>query len=371
MNLNIKRNLPISDDKYSWFDTANDLRKQAEKKKSPLIGTFEITARCNLACKMCYIRREDSIAVVEREKSARDWIDLGAQAAKAGTLFLLITGGEPLIRPDFKEIYESLNKMGFIITLYTNATLINEAFISWISKIPPNKIEVTLYGASPEVYKLVTGSSKAFQKTLNGIDLLIRAGIKVALRTTIIHDNVEDIEAMDVIAKERSLDINHVFSLVKPVRGALSCIDGVRLSPAEVVEMNAKDNSLSDDCETVYKYPTKKVNVSKKPMFCAAGKCSYWITWDGKLLPCAMMNSPYSEPFSSNFISAWEELKESIINITSPKECSSCELYDYCSVCPAKLQAETGSFEKLSPYICEMAKLIGEKFGDKTREAIL
>lgn len=351
------------DDKYLWFDTVNGLRDVAASQGIPLIGSFELTARCNLRCNMCYIRHDgNDKKVLIAEKTAEEWISIGEQAAKAGTLFLLITGGEPLIRPDFREIYTALNKLGFIITLYTNATLINENFISWIAKIPPNKIGVTIYGASPEVYAAVTGSGSAFQKALNGIDLLMQAGIKVELRTTITRTNIGDIEAMDAIAQKRKLDISHVLSLVKSVRGAASDVENQRLSAAEMKNVSIKEISCDDDSEVVYKGPPKKVRANDQPMYCSAGKSSYWISWDGELLPCLLMNEPFFDPFNSSFIDAWEKLKFSIPGITAPKECSYCEFKPYCSVCPAKLQAETGSFEKISPYICELAKMIKEKY---------
>jgi radical SAM protein with 4Fe4S-binding SPASM domain len=97
-------------------------------------------------------------------------------------------------------------------------------------------------------------------------------------------------------------------------------------------------------------------------MFCAAGKSSYWISWDGKMLPCALMNSPYSTPFDSGFNSAWQEIKSMIREINRPEECKTCEYLPFCKVCPAKLQAETGFFEKTSTHICKMAMMVKKRF---------
>jgi len=350
------------DDRYLWFDTTNGMMQAAKRSGEPLIGTFELTARCNLACKMCYIRRDaGNQQVILQEKSAKQWISLGEQAAKAGTLFLLLTGGEPLIRPDFKEIYEAFTQMGFIITLYTNATLVTAEFAEWIAKIPPNKVEITLYGASPETYAAVTGSANAFEKTLRGIDLLIEAGLKITLRTTIIHKNMNDIAAMNIIAKDRNLKMENTLSVIKPVRGAISNTEAERLSPLEIKNLELEEISSDEECEPTYKSRALKVTVSKEPMFCSAGKCSYWVAWDGRMLPCAMMDKPYSLPFCSSFEMAWEKLKLGILDITSPEECGVCQYKPYCSVCPAKLQAETGSFNELSQYVCEMAHMVFDK----------
>ncbi|HHW31710.1 MAG TPA: hypothetical protein GXX20_08585 [Clostridiaceae bacterium] len=100
-------------------------------------------------------------------------------------------------------------------------------------------------------------------------------------------------------------------------------------------------------------------------MFCAGGKSSYWISWDGKMLPCALMNSPCSFPFSSCFNSAWQEIKHKIGEIGRPDECKTCKYLPYCNVCPGRLQAETGSYEKVSMHICKMTRMSMKKFFNK------
>lgn len=348
----------IDNDIYSWYDTSNDMLRKATAKRSPFVGTIELTARCNLCCEMCYIRRDGTKEVIQNEKTTSEWIDFIEQAAKAGTLFLLFTGGEPLLRPDFRKIYEHSTNLGFNITLYTNATLINEDFMEWISKIPPNKVGVTLYGASPETYKAVTGSASAFEKALKGIDLLLKAGIKVTIRSTICRENAHDVDAIGQIAKQRGLDVEYTFNLIKHVRGAVSNVEKVRLLPSELIKIDVKDYVADEECEDVFKSNNEKARVITEPMFCAAGKSSYWMAWDGKMLPCGLFSQPYSEPFKIGFNQAWEQLKNSINDITSPEECNGCEYRQHCSVCPAKLQAETGSFNKISDFICDSAKIL-------------
>lgn len=107
------------------------------------------------------------------------------------------------------------------------------------------------------------------------------------------------------------------------------------------------------------------LETSKEVMFCSAGKSSYWLTWDGKMIPCVLMNSPFTNPFESNFLDSWEKIKNKVNEITDPDDCKNCEYKSYCDSCPGKLQAETGYFNKTSLYICELAKttkkyIIGE-----------
>ncbi len=153
----------------SWDEESETLAAYAAQRHIPLSGTFELTARCNLKCKMCYVRLDKSkIESLGRELTAKEWISLGEDAARAGTLKLLLTGGEPLLRPDFPEIYTALNQMGFIISLYTNSTLMTPELYNLFQKLPPTLTSITLYGACPETYEKICGSAEGFHKTIAG-----------------------------------------------------------------------------------------------------------------------------------------------------------------------------------------------------------
>ena len=97
------------------------LHEKGLQEGRPVSGTFELTQRCNFGCEMCYVhdckQKTDPL-------SAEDWLSLAQQAKDAGTVFLLLTGGEPLLRDDFEYIYRSLAKMGFLISINTNGSLL-------------------------------------------------------------------------------------------------------------------------------------------------------------------------------------------------------------------------------------------------------
>ena len=104
----------------------------------PLNGTFELTGRCNLSCKMCLVRigQQQICESGMRERTAGEWIDMAEQVRDAGTFSLLLTGGEVMLRPDFCEIYEAISKMGFILTVYTNATMVTDEIMGMFKKHP-------------------------------------------------------------------------------------------------------------------------------------------------------------------------------------------------------------------------------------------
>ena len=104
----------------------------------PLSGTFELTARCNLGCRMCYIhRRENDAAARAGELTAAQRLALAEDCRDAGTLLLLLTGGEPFLRPDFREIYTGCRRMGMLVSINSNATLIDGGAVDFLAADPP------------------------------------------------------------------------------------------------------------------------------------------------------------------------------------------------------------------------------------------
>lgn len=173
-------------------------------KRCPVNGTFELTGRCNLSCKMCLVR-VDKKRIEElglRERTAEEWIDMARQAAEAGTLGLLLTGGEVMLRPDFCEIYEAIAKMGFLLTLYTNATMVTNEIMDVLKRYPPHKIGVTMYGASNETYEKICGNPRGLDCFRKGINRLKSLPSLIETRVTLIKDNLSELDEMKNIIKK-------------------------------------------------------------------------------------------------------------------------------------------------------------------------
>ncbi len=349
--------------------------------RNPINGTFELTVRCNLKCKMCLFRHDDSenAEIMANEKTAEEWIDMARQVAEAGTLNLLITGGEPMLRPDFCEIYEGIYKQGFMITLYTNATLITPKVMEVLSKYPPHKIGITMYGASKETYRDVCGNSNAFESMLNGVERLIKLPSKLDFRTTIIKDNYSDIDNMEKLIKYRfgsEYTLTHSRIVMKPVRGGNSNVESCRLDPEDniklylrrgikkVKSMVGKDkfniNNIRVEINENLRSNTKK---SITLFGCDSGMESYTISWDGKLLGCQILENFYTEPFKDNFENAWNNYPYKVVDMPQlNKKCVECDNSRLCSCCCASRYAETGDLGGCPEYICkdveELVKLL-------------
>lgn len=351
-----------------WKDADMSFAAYAAMQHVPLGGVFELTPLCTLKCKMCYVRLDRSqVDALGRELTAAEWISLAKEAIKAGTVNLLITGGEPMLRSDFAEIYTALTQMGFIITINTNATLITPDIVKLFLKYPPTEVAVTLYGASADTYERICGDASGFEKTILGLEALLKLPVHLQIRTTFIKDNINELSQIRSIAHRYTKDYAINTDIFKAIRGATANVEACRLSAEEIVdikdqhkryyiEMNCHNETL-ETTKTDHIPKTNSISVPPKILSCLAVKSFYWITWDGKMLPCGTFSAPYTKPLDEGFEAAWNRLPTLYENISAPAECRTCEFGDgMCPNCPAILQAETGSFDKPAPYSCEIAK---------------
>ena len=356
----------------SAFEQLNTkLFVQAKERGIPISGTFELTSRCNMKCKMCYICNQvnDKFAL-KGERSAKEWIHLAEQARDAGMLYLLITGGEVFLRKDFRIIYEEIAQMGFNITIFTNGTMITPDIAEWLGRIPPSKIGVTIYGASADTYGRVCGYSDGFNSTINGVNLLLEQGIQLELRTTVIRDNVNDIDKLIDFAKQRKIEFGINSKLFPRREGDFTSPESERLSPREVaafeiytekyfthntdnIDVTEPQTIESANSEQLLTLPNERITDT---YFCDAGKCTFWVTWDGRMIMCADAVEPTTYPFTTGFIDAWEELKQECSKISGCNDCKKCEFREECITCPARLKSETGYYDKLAKYLCELMK---------------
>lgn len=351
----------------------------------PNSGTFELTVRCNLHCKMCLFRHADSetAQLMRQERTAAEWIDMARQAAEAGTLHLLITGGEPLLRPDFCEIWEGIYRQGFVLALYTNAVLVTPEIMRTLRRCPPHKIGVTLYGASAETYEAVCGDGAAFEKTLCGLEQLMQLPSKLEIRTTLIRDNVDDLPAMEQLVRERFGYDRHIVQseyVIAPVRGGCAPTAECRLSPAEniratmahtdrkIAEYFARKNMPVPE----YSYTVEKTKQTPSggqtlTLFdCNAGMDSYTISYDGRLLGCQLLGACYTQPFETGFATAWERFPYEVHIPAQNPACGTCEVAEDCTVCCAVRAAETGQLNGCPDYFRQMAYEM-KHFDDKRK----
>ena len=340
--------------------------------RHPINGTFELTLRCNLRCKMCMFRHADSenSRLLAGELTAQQWADMAQQAADAGTVSLLLTGGEPMIREDFIQAYEGIYQKGFLLTLYTNATLVTPKILETLRKMPPHRIGVTLYGACNADYEKICGCKDGFDRAMDGLAKLRTLPSAMEVRMTLIQDNYHQADAIEKLIKERfGLPVTHTSFVYKSVRGGCMHPEECRMTPEQMVNLTY-DRAMQELRAKIPEEmrPFLKVKVTEEStcpegkehaslMGCSAGMDSYTITWDGKLQGCQMLDAFCVDTREIGFQKAWEQYPATVRIPEPEEECRNCEFAADCQVCPAVAMAETGTLQGISPYICEFTKL--------------
>ena len=326
----------------------------------PVSGNFELTPRCNLGCKMCYVRlTPEEMAGIGREKTAKEWLEMAGQAKEEGMLFLLITGGEPTLRSDFKEIYEGLAKMGLSISINSNGTMLDKELRQLFTHYPPSQMNITLYGLSGKEYQDMCGNEKAYHNMVDALTWLKQIGILTHLNATMVPANIDQWEAYAAFAKEQQMELRTTAYCFPPVRR--DCKEFVRLDPETAGRLSAKDLLYHRGLDTVKKYaqtlqpPMEECRLDEgNPMQCMAGRSQFWIKWDGSMVPCGMLNSPTTYPFEEGFAKAWAQLKEGTEAIRLCAECVNCPDRKSCMNCAAVTYTETGRFDGKPEYACRM-----------------
>lgn len=209
---------------------------RASRTLTPLSGTFELSPVCNLACKMCYVRKTPAeVAASPRPPVGLiQWLSIAEQARDAGMLYLLLTGGEPFLWQDFWPLYERLSTMGFLISINSNGTLLDEARVARLAEHPPTRINITLYGAGNETYEALCGRSGMFDRVDRAITLLRQAGILVKLNCSLTPHNACDLERIVSYAAERDLILEVNTYMFPPLRRDPAMVGrNDRFTPAE------------------------------------------------------------------------------------------------------------------------------------------
>lgn len=326
---------------------------------------------------MCYVRKTHSEVAKSRRGTftKEEWLEIARQAKDAGMLYLLLTGGEPFLWDGFWELYEELAQMGFVISINTNGYLVDEAVVERLKKIPPLKMNITLYGASDETYRNMCGIENGFTRVSRGITLLKEAGILVKLNCSLTPENVQDIEKIVAYAKERDLPLQVATYMFPPVRRCpeqIGCNE--RFTPEEAAKAHLT-YYRSYYGERQFEAYMRAIDKNKEPqdlpedfsckMNCRAGRAAFWITWDGWMTPCGMMSEPKVDIRNKPFVDAWKEIVELSNEIKVSGTCSTCEKKEICHACAAMAYAETGTFQEVPTYLCEIANALqieGRKF---------
>jgi len=320
----------------------------------PLSGSIDLTYRCNLRCVHCYLSGS-RLQPEHKEMDTLKILSVLDEITEAGCLNLLITGGEPLLRNDFPEIYSHAKKNGLLVTIFSNGTLITQKILELFEDLPPYIIEISLYGATAPTYEKITGVTGSFEKCMQGIRQLHDRNLKVRLKTILMTLNSHEFFAIQNIAKDSGIKFRFDAAI-------FPCKDGDK-APLEL-RVPADDAIIKDfsDKERALSWKQYFERVQGQSLddtlyTCGAGVTGFHIDPFGLLKPCLMTKNIFHDLSEGSFLKGWHDIISKIKEKKAGGDvsgCHQCEKINICGFCPAFFEWENGEEDMRSEYICDI-----------------
>jgi radical SAM protein with 4Fe4S-binding SPASM domain len=349
----------------------SDLYPLFEGKRPPLRRLdIELTERCNNACIHCYINLpEADRPALERELATSVLKGILDEAASLGCLSVKFTGGEPLLREDFEDLYLHARGLGLKVYLFTNATRLSPPIVDLFARVPPlEKIEVSIYGVREESYEGVTRVRGSFQAVMRGIGLLLERKVPFVVKSAVLPPNRGELEELEKWAEglpwmDRPVSWVSGFDLRarRDSEARNEDLRAFRLDGRDTIAILSRDtDSYLKDMKAFgarFMRPP-----GKRLLTCGAGNGTACVDAYGSLQPCLLLRHPASiyDLKKGSLKRAMKEffpelrLKEA----TNPhylKRCACCFIKSLCEQCPAKSWMEHGTLDTPVDYLCELA----------------
>ena len=352
------------------FSITNPVESRISKKASdarrPIGGTLELLPLCNMDCKMCYVRQSvQQMNAQGRMLGCDEWLRIAREMYDEGVLFLLLTGGEPFLYPEFERLYTTLTDMGFVITINTNGTLITEKWVKVMSERPCRRLNITLYGKDDDTYAQLCGNPKGFSQLMHNLHLLKENDIPFKLNCSATPYNAHQIHDLYAIARELGVELSTASYMFPPSRKNGQGIEHYeRMTPALAAKTQMEVNIAKNPgipLKTIAKNILNRVGAKAdfstlEGPNCRAGRCGFWVTWKGDLYACGMLGEPKMSLLDHPFKEAWEYITEEVKKIKRCTKCESCNLMGICSTCTAACFTETGKTDAVPDYLCHQAE---------------
>ena len=273
----------------------------------------------------------------------------------AGALFLNLTGGEVFAHPQFERIYNYAVKKGFVITVLSNASLLDQRIRDILKNNPPRKIEITIYGITPAIFRNVTNSNRLPEEILSNILQLKKDGHNILLKMMVLKENRSDFQLVKDFAAKNDIPFQYDISVLPTLSGDQNVM-AHQLSVDEAISLE-----LEDGTDRINNWKRRIENYSfdrNKKFSCGCGHFSYTISADLFLKRCNFITDEQNNTSLNkhSFTEIWSKWNENNIPLFKYEECRACEYQPLCDVCPSisfMLGSESDGRVKRQ---CELAK---------------
>jgi MoaA/NifB/PqqE/SkfB family radical SAM enzyme len=332
------------------------VHKKKSGLKKPNLCQFELTFGCGLHCKHCYISCYNKPSELKKELNARQIKFILNKVYDAGIVWLCFTGGDPLTRSDFLEIYSNARKKGFLITIFTNGYSMSKETSEFLKKNPPFAIEITLNAVTEDTYEEISQVKGSFKRVMRGVDLILKTNLPLKIKTQITKDNLRHVPEVRKFIEDLGLSFHPSCNLNARLNGDLGPCR-LRVSAEDILRLSGKKLRTSSGYRKSSQINHSRTNNRLFKCAVADGGAIY-IDPRGNALLCNLIRKPSLSLLKSNVSDA--------INLLLPvtnrefsdnSTCKACELREDCRCCPGMAFVETANMESPLKYYCKLSRV--------------
>jgi len=353
------------------------------KSRYPIKGQIDLTYRCNLNCVHCYCKGSEEIyaprstlqasgnlpenqtpKTENRELTTEEWKKILDEIHQEGCLWLCFTGGEPLLREDFLDIYSYAKAKGFIITIFTNGLLLTGRISDYLHKSPPESIEITLNGITKDTYENITQVKDSFERIISVIKELADKNLPLILKSNCLRQNKNEIGKVkaftdELLGKGKRRWRFKYDPVIYPRLNGDKTSSNCRLSFEGLLEVRMSEPELWEEYQKGLYADFPDLERDKDFLYrCSAWLEQFFINPYGRLKFCQFSDKFSVDLKTASFKEGFYEVFPQLLKerFKTDSECKNCLLRSICYTCPARAFLETGDEEAPVEYCCQLAK---------------
>ena len=316
-------------------------------RRQPEFVTFELTYGCNFRCVHCYNpARRGPLS----ELGTKEIFSILDQFADLGVLTVCFSGGEPLLRPDAFDIFRHARSWGLLLALISNASCVTDAVADRLEEFGFCSLEISIYGATKDVYERVTRVPGSYERFLLGLKRLVLRKLPVVVRMPVLVENVAKLSEAKALAGSFKVRFQYCADVTPKTDGDIEPLRH-RLCPRDRARLTLADGGpgIEQPCPTV----------NQDFISCSCGRSRFAVTPYGEMNLCAAFPIPKYDLRAGTVREGWEVLKQ-VVDRAQPNEryeCPTCGLRARCIQGRNDAWLETGDMSRCLPYFKELARL--------------
>ncbi len=341
-----------------YKDFSFQAHKASRRLGRPALCQFELTFACPLHCRYCYSDCYNRRQFIRRQLSTKKVFAVLDKLYDYGILWLGLTGGDPLARSDFADIYAYAHSKGFIITVFTSGMLIDKEVIGVLEMHKPFCVELTLNSLDPHKLDRISGGRGVLKRVMASIGMLKASGIAFKIKSMALKDNHQELNRIKSFAAGLGCGYQ-VSSLILPRLDRDSSVCALRLDASSLIRLDGSLGLDTEFCRGANQAPKGR---NRRLFRCNAARDGFGVDPCGRMFLCTAVRTPSFDLGRYGIEKGMRALSRLISqDFRKDSPCAPCQFLDSCRRCPGRALLESGDMHKAVAYYCDLAQACAQR----------